>query len=1156
MTPKAVSIDDKYTLREGHAFMTGIQALVRLPMMQQRRDQAAGLNTAAYISGYRGSPLGTLDQQLQYAQRYLQVHHIVFRPGVNEDLAATAIWGTQQAELRGENQYDGVFAMWYGKGPGVDRSGDALRHGNLAGSSQHGGVLVLLGDDHTGESSTTVHQSEFAMVDAMIPVLNPAGVQEFLDYGLYGWALSRYSGCWVALKCMHDTVESAASVDVSDERVQIRLPDEHTLPPEGLNIRWPDDRHAQEKRLHQHKFAAVQAFCRANQLDRVILDNPDAKLGIVTTGKSYLDVLQALDDLGINQRTACQLGLRLYKVALSYPLEPQGALAFCQGLDTVIVVEEKRSLIEAQLKELLYGQPAAPEHIIGKRDEHNEMLLQASDRLDSNQVALAIGSRLLRLKYDQTLAVRVNQLRGLNEAQPEPPAMLRTPYFCPGCPHNSSTIVPEGSHALAGIGCHFMAQWMDRNTAGYTQMGGEGASWIGEAPFSSRQHVFQNIGDGTYFHSGLLAIRATVAAGVNITYKILFNDAVAMTGGQSVDGPLTVPQITQQVYAEGVRRIAVVSDEPEKYPKTADFAPSVTIHHRRELDTVQRELREVSGTSVLVYDQTCAAEKRRRRKRGKFPDPAKRVFINDAVCEGCGDCGVKSNCVAVLPLDTEFGRKRMIDQSACNKDFSCLEGFCPSFVTVHGGQPRKAKAALSGADDTFSALPEPNSPPLDQPYNIVIAGVGGTGIVTIGALLGMAAHLENKGCTVLDMMGLAQKGGSVTTHLRLAATPEAVTTTRIAASKAHLILGCDLVVAASPESLQTVRHGQTHILANSREVMTGDFTRQPDMNYPKNALLSALQKSAGDTQVDFLDATRLATALLGDAIASNLFMLGYAYQKGWIPLSETSLIQAIELNGVAVEFNKNALLWGRRAAHDPEQISRVALPTAPVALAERRPPDLDEIISRREAMLRNYQNAAYARRYRKGVERVRKAEAAIVPGETSLSTAVAKYYFKLLAYKDEYEVARLYTNGEFQRKLAAQFEGDYTLQFHLAPPLLSKTDPNSGEPRKQRYGPWILKAFTLLAKLRCLRGTPLDIFGYTQERRQERQLIKEYEVLLDELLNRLTPDSHALAVELASLPEYIRGYGPVKQRHIEQVKQQQTDLLRQLRQPDTQSLAA
>ena len=1153
MTLKPVNIDDKYTLRDGHAFMTGIQALVRLPMMQRRRDQAEGLDTAGFISGYRGSPLGSLDQQINYARQHLNDHGIIFQPGVNEDLAATAIWGTQQAELSGEGRHDGVFAMWYGKGPGVDRSGDALRHGNLAGSSKHGGVLVLLGDDHTGESSTTVHQSEFAMVDAMIPVLNPAGVQEFLDYGLYGWALSRYSGCWVALKCMHDTVESAASVDVSDERVQITIPTDHSLPQDGLNIRWPDTWHAQEPRLHQHKHATVHAFCRVNRLDKLVINTPQAKLGIVTTGKSYLDVLQALDDLGIDSRTAQHLGLRVYKIALSYPLEPQGVREFCQGLDTVIVVEEKRSLIESQLKELLYGQPDAPAYIVGKYDEQGDILLQSPSRLDSNQVALAIGTRLLRLKYDQTLAVKVNQLRGLNEVQPGQPALLRTPYFCPGCPHNTSTRVPEGSHALAGIGCHFMAQWMDRDTARFTQMGGEGASWIGEAPFSQRTHTFQNIGDGTYFHSGLLALRATVSAGVNITYKILYNDAVAMTGGQSMDGPLTVPRITQQVYAEGVRRIAVVSDEPDKYPKNAEFAPGVTVHHRHDLDAVQRELREVSGTSVLVYDQTCAAEKRRRRKRGKFPDPDQRVFINDLVCEGCGDCGVKSNCVAVLPLETEFGRKRKIDQSACNKDFSCLEGFCPSFVTVHGGRLRKAERISS---DDFENLPEPPAASLDKPYNIVIAGVGGTGIVTIGALLGMAAHLEGKGCSVLDMMGLAQKGGAVTTHLRLASTPGAVTTTRIAASKANLILGCDLVVAASPDSLKTVRHGHTHIMANTQEVMTGDFTRQADFKYPKKALLDSLRLSAGDTQTVTLDASQLATALLGDAIATNLFMLGYAYQKGWIPLSGEALDRAIELNAVAVDFNKQAFLWGRRAAHNLAQVTKLALPTAPVELADYRPLDLGELIARREAFLADYQNQAYSKRYRRLVDAARSAESLLNTSQTEFSTAVARYFFKLMAYKDEYEVARLYSNGDFRRKLDSQFEGNYKLQFYLAPPLWAKRDPTSGVLRKKAYGPWLLKAFTYLAKLRRLRGTPFDLFGYTYERRQERTSIKDYEALILEINTSLSSENYPLAAELASLPEYIRGYGHVKQRHIEKVKAQRAELLQRFRQPAQRSLAA
>ena len=1155
-TLKTVRIDDKYTLRKGRAYMTGIQALVRLPMVQRRRDLAAGHNTAGYISGYRGSPLGGLDQQLSYAGEQLPQHHIVFQPGVNEDLAATAIWGTQQAELSGMGQYDGVFAMWYAKGPGVDRSGDALRHGNLAGSSNLGGVLLLLGDDHTCESSTTAHQSEYAMADAMIPVLNPAGVQEFLDYGIYGWALSRYSGCWVALKCIHDTVESAASIDVDDERIQIIEPGDFKDPPEGLNIRWPDAPQAQEQRLHEHKLEAVKAFARAQQLDKVILSSPQPRLGIVTTGKSYLDVRQALDDLNIDEPSAARLGLTLYKVALSFPLEPQGMRSFCRGLDSVIVVEEKRSLIETQIKDLLYGTADAPRHIIGKYDEQQRRLLPSAGRLDSNQIALMIGERLLAYQHDPAVTACVAEIQARNEYTPVPPAMIRTPYFCAGCPHNTSTRVPEGSHALAGIGCHYMAQWMERDTARFTQMGAEGASWIGEAPFSKRPHMFQNIGDGTYYHSGLMAIRATVAAGINITYKILYNDAVAMTGGQSVDGPLTVGQITQQVRAEGVQKIAVVSDEPGKYGAYAGFATGVTVHHRAELDAVQRELRALPGTTAIVYDQTCASEKRRRRKRGKFPDPPKRMFINSAICEGCGDCGVQSNCVAILPLETDFGRKRMIDQSACNKDYSCVQGFCPSFVTVHGGQLHKSQTDTTIAQAKFPELPPPPQPDLSKPYNIVVVGVGGTGIVTVGALLGMAAHLEGKGCSVLDMMGLAQKGGAVTSHLRIAATPEAITTTRIAAGGADLMLGCDLVVAASEEALKTVRAQHTHIVVNGQEVMTGDFTRDANAQFPKDHLLQALQQTAGADQVALVEATRLATALLGNAIATNLFMLGYACQKGYLPVSAAALERAIELNRVAIDTNKQALLWGRRAAVDLAHVQCIATPAIPVALATRQASSLDELIVKRVAFLSDYQNAAYAKRYRDLVAKVRRAEQDRARGLSGLSEAVARYYFKLLAYKDEYEVARLYTQGDFENQLKQQFEGDIKLQFHLAPPMFAKRDPNTGELQKRAYGPWLFNFFKLLAKLRGLRGTALDIFGYSTERKTERQLIKDYETIIDELIAKLTPDNHALAADIARIPEQIRGYGHVKERHLAQAKLDEQRLLAAFREQHRPRAAA
>ncbi len=1139
---REVSLDDKYVLESGRVFLTGIQALVRLPLIQRRRDAAAGHNTAGYVSGYRGSPLGGYDQQLLRAKHLLDAHHVRFQPGVNEDLAATACWGTQQAELNGEGAYDGVFSIWYGKGPGVDRSGDAFRHANLAGTSPLGGVVALLGDDHTCESSTTSHHSEYAMVDAYIPVLNPAGVQEILDYGLYGIALSRYSGCWVAIKCVHDTVESAASIEVHPDRAAVKLPADYRMPEEGLNIRWPDTPQAQEARLHEYKLEAAKAFCRANALDQLIWDSPSPRIGIITCGKSYLDVRQALADIGVDEMVADRLGLKLYKVAMPFPLEPMGAEQFCRNLDLVIVVEEKRALIETQLKDLMYGRKGAPA-IVGKRDEKGEWLFPSAGRLDTNRIAVAIGERLIARAADDAVAARVSVMRSLIDA-PAPAAspIQRTPYFCAGCPHSTSTRVPEGSRALAGIGCHYLAQFMDRNTARYTQMGAEGASWIGEAPFSRRKHMFQNVGDGTYFHSGLMAIRAAIAANTNITFKILYNDAVAMTGGQPMDGPLTVDRITRQMHSEGARRIVVVSDEPEKYRGKADFAPGVSVHHRDALDAVQRELREIEGVTVLVYDQTCAAEKRRRRKRGKYPDPPKRVFINDLVCEGCGDCGVKSNCVAVVPLETELGRKRAIDQSACNKDYSCLNGFCPSFITVHGGQPRKGLATTENDDPQLPPLPEPSTVPLDRPFNIVVTGVGGTGVITIGALLGMAAHLENKGCSILDQTGLAQKGGAVVSHVRVAKAPDDITATRIASGAADLVLGCDILVAGGRDALSTMRPGCTRAVMNAHQTMTGDFTRNADLVFPDDSLKSAIESAVGGGDAYFIEATRLATALMGDAIATNLFMLGYAYQKGFVPLSAASIDRAIELNGVAAEMNKQAFLWGRRAAADLHRVNKIAFPGA-VVTAPTRSKSLDELIEHRASFLTDYQDSAYANRYRALVAEVRNAEAGIVKGRSELARAVARYYFKLMAYKDEYEVARLYTSGEFANKLQSQFEGDYRIEFHLAPPILAKSDPATGEQKKRRYGPWVLKIFRLFAKMRRLRGTALDVFGFSEERKRERRLIEEYEATIAALLESLNVHNHGLAVDIASIPEHIRGFGPIKRRAMECAKEREREML-------------
>jgi indolepyruvate ferredoxin oxidoreductase len=1136
-----VTLDDKYTKTDGRIFVTGIQALVRLPLVQRQRDLAAGLNTAGYVTGYRGSPLGTYDQQLSRAKRLLDAHHIVHRPGVNEDLAATACSGTQQVGLDGETRYDGVFAIWYAKGPGVDRSGDAIRHGNLFGTARHGGVLMLLGDDHICESSTTAHQSEYAMVDALVPVLNPAGVQEILEYGLLGIAMSRFTGGWVALKCVHDTVESTASITVDPALPEIRLPDDFELPLGGLNIRWPDDgigqrmALAQEARVHTHKLDAARAFARANRLDRVVVGGDGAWFGVVTTGKSWLDVIAALDDLGIDDARARELGLLIYKVGMVWPLEPRALEEALGGLDRVLVVEEKRGLIESQAKELLYHLPRRP-GIEGKADRAGAPLLPSHGNLSSNQVAIAIAERLLERRDDPTLRARLDELRRAERAAAGyVPALARLPYFCPGCPHSSSTHVPAGSKALAGIGCHFMVQWMDRDTRRFTQMGGEGASWVGEAPFSTRPHIFQNVGDGTFYHSGSLAIRAAKASGANITFKILYNDAVAMTGGQKMEtGNLDVPAITRLLEAEGVPEIVVVTDEPDKYPLSAGFAHGVRVHPRSELDAVQRRLREVPGVSALVYDQTCAAEKRRRRKHGGYPDPDERVVINELVCEGCGDCGVASNCVAIQPAESEFGRKRRIDQSACNKDFSCLNGFCPSFVTVKGGRLRKASAP---GDVPFPVLPEPDLSALDGPYGILVTGVGGTGVITVAALLGMAAHLEGKGVAALDMIGMAQKGGAVLTHMKIAPTQEEIGAARIAAGGARLVLGCDLVVTAGAQAVPTIRRGTTAAVVNLEAPMTGDFTRTPDLAFPAEHLRQAIVAAAGPSAASFLDAGRLARALVGDAIGANLLLVGYAWQKGLIPLSRAAIERAIEVNGVQIDFNRRAFLWGRRAAHDLAAVEAViGTRQAPPA------PSLDELIDRRAEFLTGYQNATYARRYRDRVARVREAETRRVPGRTELTEAVARNLFKLMAIKDEYEVARLWTDGSFRHQLEREFERWDTLEVHLAPPLLAEKDAK-GHLKKRRYGPWMLRAMRLLAPLKRLRGTAFDPFGRTAERRMERRLLTDYEALLDELVTGLAPENHATATELARIPEQIRGFGHVKEANIQRAKDAEAQLL-------------
>ncbi len=1149
MKLRSVTLDDKYDLSQTRIFATGFHALVRLCLMQKELDRRNGRNTAGFVTGYRGSPLAGLDTQFLRARKFLEASEVRFQGGLNEDLAATAVWGSQQAELRGEGKYDGVFAMWYGKGPGVDRTGDVFRHANLAGTSKYGGVLALMGDDHTAESSTTAHQSEYHFIDVMIPVLNPAGVQEVLDYGLYGWAMSRFTGAWVALKTMHETIESTAAIDASLERVNIVTPSDFAMPEGGLNIRLNDPILAQEARLHDFKRDAMLAFVRANRLNRTITSGGrDAKLGIITTGKSYLDVRQALDELDIDEVKCNEFGIRLYKVACPWPLSRRELQEFAAGLDLIVVVEEKRSLIEVQVREELYGTANQP-LCIGKKDEAGNWLFPVKGALDPNDVAICIGERLLKLRRgNDDIAQRVARLQEYQRVAAETKDVAqRIPYFCSGCPHNTSTVVPEGMRAYAGIGCHYMAQWMDRSTLGYTQMGGEGANWIGEAPFSKRPHVFQNLGDGTYNHSGYMAIRAAIAANTNITYKILFNDAVAMTGGQANDGGLTVPQIARQVAAEGARRVVVVTDEPHKYRRGIEWPAGLAIHHRDELIAVQKELAEIPGVTVLIYDQTCATEKRRRRKRGTFPDPDKRVIINELVCEGCGDCGVQSNCVSVQPLETEWGRKRTIDQSTCNKDFSCVKGFCPSFVTVHGAKLKKGVGVA--ADHDLPPLPEPKLPAITQTYNIIVTGVGGAGIVTTGGILGMAAHLEGHGIGVLDMAGLAQKGGAVFSHIRIAESPDMIHAIRVAAGRADLVLGGDIVVAGTRKVLAAVKHGSTEVVVNTAEFLPGEFTRNADFSLPTERLKRAIVADAGREKTHFIDASGIATALFGQSIGANMFLVGYAYQLGAIPLSAAAIERAIELNGEAVAMNKAAFHWGRHAAANPDAVANLTKPAPAMSSDARRLSEsFDEMVERRAASLTAYQSAAYAARYRQWVDKAKAAEAARAPGKCGLAEAVARYLFKLMAYKDEYEVARLYTDGAFKKQVEAEFDGEgLRFEFHLAPPLLARRDKTTGLPRKMSFGPWMLRVFGMLAKFKGLRGTPFDPFGRTAERRTERKLIADYEAMLDEVLAALNPENHHIAVGLAAIPEKIRGFGHVKERHLAAAKADEAALFEQLR---------
>jgi indolepyruvate ferredoxin oxidoreductase len=1145
-TQPTVSLDDRYTRTSGTVLITGVQALVRLLLDQRRLDRLAGLNTAGFVSGYRGSPLGTLDQTLWANQSHLTTHDIVFKPGLNEELAATAVWGSQQTNLFEGATVDGVFSLWYGKGPGVDRAGDAIKHANATGSSTLGGVVMVCGDDHGAKSSTFPHQSEQAMIAAMIPVLHPAGVQEVLDFGLHAFAMSRYSGCWVALKAVTENMDASATINVDAARLNIRIPDSFTLPKGGLNIRWPDPATDQEHRLVNSKLPAAKAFARANRLDRTIWKRDHARLAIITTGKAYLDTMQALHDLGIDRHRADELGIGVFKVGLVWPLDDGEIITFCEHAEIVLVIEEKRALIEEQLCRLLNAHRVTAPIVVGKKSIAGKPLLPEAGELNPALIGNVIAGfcDTCEISPATESAAGNNGVQFFDAQNPSANAPLaqRKPHFCSGCPHNTSTRVPEGSRAVAGIGCHYMATWMPRNTMTYTQMGGEGVTWIGQAPFTRTKHIFQNLGDGTYLHSGILGIRAALVAGSTITFKLLFNDAVAMTGGQPHEGNFSVAQLTHQLYAEGVRLIAVVSEDPQRHHGVSSFAAGVTLHAREELDTVQALFREAPGVSVIIYDQTCAAEKRRRRKRGEMENPTQSAFINHRVCEGCGDCSTQSNCLSVVPRETVFGRKREIDQDACNKDMSCLKGFCPSFVTVKGTASNRTAKAL--ALPALPAMPEPARLAHRDAFNMIISGVGGAGIVTTASIIAMAAHMDGLNCKTLDITGLAQKFGAVLSHLRIAGHEQELFTPRVPAHQADLLMGCDLIVSHSEDCLHYTDKQRTQAVINTHVAATADFTSDRDTSYDVDGMRERIRASTRARTSHCFDITELCKQLFGTSINSNLFILGYTLQKGWLPVSLASVHKAIELNHVDVAANLVALDWGRACAHAPEQVHLIVERhderTAPARMSS------EQRMRHFSRELRAYQDCHYAKRYRRFIKAMRRAELLARPGSTVLTDAVIDNYYKLLAYKDEYEVARLHSNRKFLQEIREQFGDDAEITFNLAPPVFSGIDPNTGRPKKRQFGSWMLPVFRTLRRLRFLRGRHFDIFGYSKERRAERRLIADYERLMQMVIMQLCERNFDTALTLLTLPQMVRGYGPVKMQAIADYEDKRKTLLARL----------
>lgn len=1105
MIDDSVTLADKYRTEGKIALISGRQALVRLPIVQRERDRSKGLNTAGLISGYRGSPLGSYDLELWKAAEVLQQHQISFQPGLNEDLALTALAGAQQLEFVPGRKVDGVFGIWYGKGPGVDRSGDAIKHANLAGVAAHGGILMAFGDDHAGKSSTTAHQSDLTLASWGVPVLYPSSVAEILTLGLAGIAMSRFSGLLVGLKLVNETADGTSVVNLSDppEFVTPQVP----TPEGGVNIRREMlAMQQQDQRLRRHKLPRAQAFAKANRLDYIAFGSDSARFVIITAGKAFADVIGALDRLGISDSRAREMGIGVYKVALIFPLDPAGFDDATSAAEEILFVEEKQPHIQIQATVLLYNRTRRP-LLSGKTTPDGRLLLPGDTPLDVHIVTAALADRLEANFLDFTAAGSENPPAATG------PRVVRRPAFCPGCPHNTSTAVPEGSFGGTGIGCHTMVLFQpERNPLPVGHMGAEGANWIGLAPFTETPHIFQNLGDGTYTHSGSLAVRAAVLAGVNITFKILLNDAVAMTGGQPVEGHLTAARVVQQVRAEGVSHVVVVSDQPERFGADNPLPAGTELRRRDELAAVQEALRLIRGVTVIVYEQTCAAEKRRRRKIKAYPDPPQRIFINSLVCEGCGDCSVQSNCLAIQPLETELGRKRKIDQSACNKDYSCANGFCPSFVTVDGGKPRRSH----GADlSRVANLPPPTLPGLGDGFDLVVTGIGGTGVVTVSAILGMAARIEGLGVSLYDMTGLSQKGGQVFSHVRIRPQPEAVVPARVGPAEANVILAYDLIAAVQPEVLETIARGKTQVFGNSDLVATADFQTQRDLTVSPDLLISRLA-AATAKQPCVLPASTLSRQLLGDSIGANLLMLGYAWQRGAIPLQRESIEKAIALNGTAVDANLGAFAAGRLATGEQPSSSEPEL-------------SLSQYIARRTDDLTRYWNTSYSSRYARLLESVSAAALSVSGGEEFV-WAVARSAYKLMAYKDEYEVGRLYTDGRFAQALANEFQDVKSIRIHLAPPFLSRPDKRTGRIRKRVFGRWILGLFRILHAIRGLREGPLDFFGRTSERRLERDLREAYLTAIAKITASLSQSKLQQAVAIAVAPMEVRGFGHVKER--------------------------